>query len=81
MVLGDVGHDLFHLLGGVGIDHRVRDAVHSLVAQPQQIVGRVAVGHAEAVVIGGRNIRLAHYGAQGVDVRLLHGHVVGKREL
>jgi len=82
VVFGDIRHDLFHLLGRVGIHHRVGHAVHPFVAQTQDVVGCAAVSHAESVVIRGGNICVAHDFFHGVDVLFcqLHG-VAGELHL
>ena len=59
VVLGGVGHDLLNLPGRLGVEHDVRHAVNALVAQTQDIVGREAVGHAQAVIVRGGDIALA----------------------
>ena len=42
---------LFHLLGGIGVDHHIRQAVDLLVPQTQKIVAGAAIGHRKSFVI------------------------------
>ena len=79
VVLGGVGHDLLDLLGRLGVEHDVRHAVDALVAQAQQVIGREAIGHAQAVVVRGGDILLADDFLECLDVlrRELH-RVVGE---
>lgn len=79
VVLGGVGDDLLDLPGRLGVEHDVRHAVNALVAKTQYIVGREAVGHAQAVIVGGGDIALADDLLECLDVlrRELH-RVVGE---
>ena len=42
---------LFHLLGGIGVDHHIRQAVDLLVPQTEKIVAGAAIGHRKSFVI------------------------------
>ena len=44
---------LFYLLGGIGVDHHIRQAVDLLVPQTQKIVAGAAIGHRKPFVIPG----------------------------
>ena len=79
VVLGGVGHDLLDLPGRLGVKHNVGYAVNALVAQAQDIVGREAVGHAQAVIVRGGDIALADDLLECLDVlgRELH-RVIGQ---
>ena len=51
MVLCRIADNLFHLLGGIGVDHHIRQAVDLLVPQTQKIVAGAAIGHRKSFVI------------------------------
>ena len=53
MVLCRIADDLLHLLGGIGVDHHIRQAVDLLVPQTQKIVAGAAIGHRKSFVIPG----------------------------
>lgn len=50
---------LFYLLGGIGVDHHIRQAINLFVPQTQKIVAGAAVGHRKPGVVIGRDKILA----------------------
>ena len=51
LMLRRITDKLFHLLGGIGVDHHIRQAVDLLVPQTQKIVAGAAIGHRKSFVI------------------------------
>ena len=75
MVLCRIADDLFHLLGGIGVDHHIRQAVDLLMAQPQKVIAGAAVGHRKPGVVIGRDKFLADDLPE--SLQMLRGHFRG----
>lgn len=51
LMLRRVTDKFFHLLGGIGVDHHIRQAIDLFVPQTEKIVAGAAIGHRKSFVI------------------------------
>ena len=69
LMRGDIGDDLLDLLGRLGIDDEIRQALKVAVAHAQKVDHRLAIGNGKAVVVRLGDVLRSDDGGDGVHVR------------